>query len=49
MSRLNPTAPTIHPAAFEHCGDMIDNDCDGAIDFSNPDNIVLVEFGSAMT
>jgi len=45
----NDSDATIFPAMFEHCGDMIDNDCDGAIDFSNPDNIVLVEFGSAMT
>jgi len=39
----------VNPSAFEQCGDMIDNDCDGNIDFSNPDNIVLVEFGSGMT
>ena len=45
----NDSDPTIYPGGFEHCGDMVDNDCDGAIDFSNPDNIVLVEFGSGMT
>ena len=40
--------PAIYPDAPEQCTDQVDNDCDNAIDWSNPDNLVLVEFGSPM-
>jgi hypothetical protein len=31
--------PTVHPGAVEHCGDDIDDDCDGAIDAQDDDAV----------
>jgi hypothetical protein len=37
LADCNDQDATIHPKAFEDCGDQKDNDCDGWVDAKDPD------------
>ena len=39
----NDLSASIHPGAYEQCGDEVDNDCDNVIDGNDPECVVFID------